>query len=148
MGLSNVHELGLTSLLYVSRSTLPINGDAEALEEIIGVATTRNPPLRVTGALVYTQLHFAQLLEGPARSIEELMASIRRDQRHRDVMVVAEHSMATRKFSAWAMAYSGPSPYLDRQIKQLISPISSKEERVRLSETLIAAMQRLHSAPG
>lgn len=145
MGSSNVHELGLCTLVYVSRSTLSLNGDAAEVMDIVQVANARNALLGVTGALVYTELHFAQVLEGSARAIDELMASIRNDQRHRDVTVVAEHKTSSRRFGSWAMAYAGPSPYLDRHLKPLIAPRPSDRPRVELVEALVATMQELQS---
>lgn len=139
----NLHELGLSSLVYVSRSSLALNGDNDAVDEIVSIANSHNRTLRMSGALIYTELHFAQLLEGPACAIDELMRSIRRDERHCDVTVVAEQKISTRKFKDWAMAYSGPSPYLDRYIKRLISPATAEEERLPLVEHLITFMQRL-----
>ena len=141
---ANVHDLGLSSLVYVSRSRLPVEGDADALNDIINVAISRNRPLRVTGALIYTELHFAQVLEGSLHAIDELMSSIRKDERHRDVTVVAKQVISARIFADWAMAYSGPSPYLDRHVKPLISPATAKEDRSPLVGALIANMQRLY----
>lgn len=141
MNRSNVHELGLMSLIYVSRSTLAIEGDADAVNEIVSKSNSRNGPQRVTGAMIYTELHFAQVLEGPSRAIEELMSKIRRDKRHRDVTVLEQKTVAKRKFEDWAMAYSGPSPHLDRHIKPLISPVTLESDRLALLERLITFME-------
>lgn len=143
---SNVHELGLSALVYVSRSTLSLDGDASAVDDIVTVANQRNAILRVTGALVYTELHFAQVLEGAAQSIGELMDSILHDPRHCDVTVVAEHKSTSRRFGSWAMAYAGPSPYLDRHLKPLISPRSSDKPRAELVEALITSIRQLQAS--
>lgn len=142
----NVRELGLLSLVYISRSALAVHGDADAVDEIIRLSEIRNGPLRVTGRLIYTELHFAQLLEGPACAIAELMRSIRRDERHRDVTVVSEQRIVARKCKDWAMSYSGPSPYLDRHLKPLISPATAEEGRLSLVERLISVMQKLDAS--
>ncbi len=144
---SNVCELGLLSLIYISRSALAVHGDADAVNEIIRLSEIRNGSLRVTGRLIYTELHFAQLLEGPACAIAELMRSIRRDERHRDVSIVAEQRIAARKWKDWAMSYSGASPYLDRHLKPLISPATAEEERPPLVERLMSVMQKLDAEP-
>jgi hypothetical protein len=144
MSKSNVRELSLYTLVYVSRSALSIEGDA-AVDEIVKVANYRNAKLRVTGALVYTEIHFAQVLEGSKAAIAELMNSILGDQRHQDVTVVAEHKISHRRFPDWAMAYSGPSPYLDRNLKPLIAPRSWDKDRTELVERLINSIQRLQA---
>ncbi len=145
MNSSNVHELGLASLVYVSRSSLVLEGDADAVKEIVSSSISRNGPAGLTGAMIYTELYFAQVLEGPSRAIDELMNRIRRDKRHHDVTVVAEQRIPTRKFEDWAMGYWGPAPYLDRHLKPLISPATSKAERSRLVERLMTFMQPPHS---
>ncbi len=142
MDSSNVLDLGMYSLFYVSRSSLALEGDADAVNEIVSAANSRNGPLRVTGALIYTELHFAQLLEGPARAIEELMSSIRADKRHCDVTVVAERKILLRSFEKWEMAYSGSSPSMDRYLKPLISPVTPEKERPRLISRLMNFMQQ------
>lgn len=146
---SNVHEIRLTRLLYVSRSALPPGGES-AVNQIVEVSTRRNAVLQVTGALTYTGLHFAQVLEGPGRGINELMASIQCDERHRDLTVVARQKATARRFTGWAMAFAGPSPYLDRQLKRLLSPLTTAVQMADQAEDVIAAMQRsIHAdAPG
>ncbi|QGN55787.1 BLUF domain-containing protein [Novosphingobium sp. Gsoil 351] len=134
--MSNVSEIGLTSLLYVSRSTLDVNGDQASVGEIVSEAIERNKLLLVTGALFYTGLHFAQFLEGPRRSVESLMASISKDTRHHHVTVVAHKQVPRRRFPEWAMAYAGSNPFLDRQMKALLSPLTAEPERCRLMSEL------------
>ena len=140
---SNVRELGLTRLLYLSRRVVSPGDEMGAVDQIVEVSAKRNASLRVTGALTYTGLHFAQVLEGPDQSVNELMASIQRDRRHRDVTVVVRQKAAARRFAGWAMACADPSPYLDRQMKRLLSPSTSAVERADQAEDVIAAMQRL-----
>lgn len=139
----DVHEVGISSLMYVSRSCLPICGDAAAIREILEVSLSRNKVLRVTGALVYTELHFVQVLEGPPLALDALMHSIRNDVRHRDVTVVTEQKITTRMFADWTMVNLGFSPFLDRQIKPLISPAATKDSRLSMAEALLVNVQRL-----
>lgn len=145
MSVAEVRDWGLTSLLYVSRSTLAIEGDDKEVAEIVDVATARNGSLNITGALIYTEQHFAQVLEGPIKGVRELMNSILRDKRHRDVTVVVEQKISARKFPRWAMAYSGAFPYLDRQIKPLLSPTLGEADRLRLGHQLIANIEQLQT---
>lgn len=108
------------SLLYVSRKRIEGPAESAALDDIVTVARARNATLNDTGALVSTSNHFAQILEGPAQAIEELMDSIHRDIRHSDVTVVRELPIAERSFAGWSMAYSGPSSYISSQIAPLL----------------------------
>lgn len=139
----NVRELGLSKLVYVSRSKLAVDGDASEVDGIVDLAVARNSDLRVTGALLYTQLHFAQVLEGPRQAVTELFARIAKDPRHCDVTIVAEEKISGRLFPYWSMAYAGPIPYLDRQLKPLLSPLTSHERRLQLADRLVHDLQRI-----
>lgn len=82
----------MASLLYVTRSVIAPDDTATAVRAIVAVAQSRNADLNVTGALLFTGSHFAQILEGKAEAIGLLLASIRRDPRHRDIVVVDRHA--------------------------------------------------------
>jgi len=142
--LSNVHEFGLISLLYVSRSSLSLEGDYKAVGDIVQTALARNAALRISGALIYTELHFAQVLEGPESAVGELMTSIVKDARHSDVTVVARRPVARRRFGSWTMAYNGPSAFLDRHVKPLVASRTAPRDADKLVEQLLSNIQRLY----
>lgn len=109
------------SLLYVSHSCLVRPHDDPEIAKIIEVSRERNRALKVTGALIATHRFFAQVLEGPDAAIDELMLSIARDRRHRDVTVVRREALPARRFDNWSMAYSGAAGYVDRDIEPLFA---------------------------
>ena len=115
----------LCSLLYVSESTLDPGEAEKAVCEIVSAATTANCGFDITGALIFTGQHFAQLLEGEPGQVDALMESINRDARHRNVKVVNRTDIEEREFDLWAMAYSGPSYFVSRHIKPLLYPPKS-----------------------
>lgn len=108
--------MAVSSLLYVSKSLVPVAAQAGELHHILGVARARNERLSVTGALLYTQQHFAQVLEGPAAAVAELMELIAADPRHTRLKVIWTDELLGRSFAGWSLAYSGPSRYVDRYI--------------------------------
>ena len=108
----------LVSLLYVSIAA-PRLAKAN-LTEIVEVARSRNAALDVSGALVFTGDHFAQVLEGPEEAIDQLMGSILRDPRHSAVNVVERPQIEERRFARWSLAYSGPSLFVERHITPLL----------------------------
>jgi Sensors of blue-light using FAD. len=140
----NVCGLGLVALMYVSRSSLPLKGDYEAIEDIVQTAVSRNAKLQVTGALIYTEVHFAQVLEGPPAAVHQLMQSIGRDRRHSDVTVVAQHRIRNRRFGSWSMAYNAPSPYLDRHVKPLVAGPYLRRQGEETVERLFSNIKRLY----
>ena len=110
----------VTSLIYVSRKTLSGPKGAADVKNILLVARERNKVLQVTGALFSASNTFAQFIEGSVSSIYQLMESIKRDPRHRDVKVVSVKDEVQRKFPNWTMAYSGNEYYIDRHVSRLL----------------------------
>ena len=132
--------IGVTSLLYVSRSTIERSAETKSLESIIEVARSRNAKLEVTGALIFTRAYFAQILEGSDLAIDDLMASINRDIRHREVNVIERVALANRRFADWSMAYAGPSSYIERHLSPLVSEVPSVSRAVAAAQ-LVRLMQ-------
>lgn len=135
----------ITSLLYVSRSTLELPRQAQEIEDIVRVSRSRNASIDVTGALVFTERNWAQNIEGPAAAIDELMESIRRDSRHTDVDVVYHATIADRRFATWAMAYAGPSTFVAGNVLPLTDPLPAAGKR-KASERLITLMRQFVEA--
>ncbi len=59
--------------------------------------------LGVTGILCYTKDVFVQILEGGRDEVSSLFTSIVRDDRHRDVTILAFEEIGQRMFSNWTM---------------------------------------------
>ena len=123
------------SLIYVSEKTLVAFDPDRAVQEIVATARSRNAASGITGALVCTSNHFAQILEGPHAEIDALMRSIEFDPRHANVVVLDTNPIAQRIFTNWTMAYSGTSTYVARQIEVLLldfTPLSpARIDRLR-----------------
>jgi hypothetical protein len=139
--------MGIRCLLYVSESCLSWPDDAHEVDDIVAAARSRNEQLGLTGALIYTRTHFAQVLEGEAESIEAKMASIRGDARHRNLCVVADEPIVGRYFPDWTMAYSGPSFYVDRQIRPLLTDATDPARRRRAAAGLLAFIREFAVGP-
>lgn len=108
------------SLLYVSRPSPFMRDRERTLDDIIATARLHNERVGITGALAHTPDHFAQVLEGPAAALDDLMSRIELDRRHTDVTILRVESIARRRLQAWSMAYVGTSMYVTRQIAPLI----------------------------
>ena len=72
-------------LVYVSRAAPGIG--ARDAYDIVRTAHNRNSRLGLTGALVFFDGHFVQVLEGDAFHLRERFAAIAADRRHTDVQV-------------------------------------------------------------
>lgn len=113
--------MDLVTFIYVSRSTQPSAVANVCVEKIVATSLARNPDLGLTGALLFTGEYFAQVLEGSAASIDHLMASVAKDPRHDQLIVVAREPIVARRFSHWSMAYSGPSQFVARHVTRLLN---------------------------
>lgn len=105
--------------VYVSKFVPPADAE-KAIKDIVEVGRVRNSELQVTGALFFTGIHFAQVLEGPPKSVLALRSSIMADARHADVITMLAGKIQQRRFEGWSLAYSGPSLVLSRAIHRCV----------------------------
>jgi hypothetical protein len=99
----------LFSLAYFSRNAIEGNADEmrAALATILASARRNNARRGVTGALLFSDGCFAQVLEGPREAVEEVFETIQCDPRHSDVTIMHLHAVEQRSFGAWSMAFAG-----------------------------------------
>lgn len=122
-------------LLYISESFITQAEANATAAEIVMSSRIRNKQFDVTGALIFTHHHFAQVLEGPPDALTKVMASIQRDQRHRNIVVIDTSSITHRQFSDLQMAYEGPSQFVSRHVTRLLQT-TSYSERAHAAEWL------------
>lgn len=95
-------------IIYSSEASTPMQADD--LEELLGHARRSNATKGITGALVYAEGMFLQILEGDRAEVQDLMAEIRRDVRHETVIVLREGEIPSAIFGSWKMAYVEATP--------------------------------------
>lgn len=101
-------EFELHTLAYFSRSTLGHDGDPSVeIARILHVSQRNNHHRGITGALLYSEGCFAQVLEAPLSVVEEVFEKIERDHRHRHVTILQFRPLAKRNFGQWSMAFAG-----------------------------------------
>ena len=92
----------MIELLYVSMATRAMS--PADLDEIRQSSVTSNTKVGVTGALMYGNRAFMQILEGEEAAVRSTLARIARDPRHRSVDIVYEGKILARSFPEWMMA--------------------------------------------
>ncbi len=132
----------LLSLIYVSRSRLDLPAQAGEVDRIVTGSTERNAGLRVRGALIFTERHFAQILEGPDAAIAALMESITRDWRHDRVTVIEKRPVDCYHFPDWSLAYWGNASYMDGHISRILDKSDALGRELQTAD-LAALMQML-----
>lgn len=111
----------MKSLIYISRRTSPSGELGAEVDDIVTVARSRNRQLGVTGALIATPSHFAQVLEGSEAALQELMGSILRDKRHFITDILDLKPGPDRQFAGWWLAYHGDSHLVSAMLAEAIS---------------------------
>lgn len=140
------HDINMTSystslcqVFYISRSrAAPVE-----VERILSSARHHNLLRQVTGALLFTGGHFAQLLEGPPQALAETMAAIEVDPRHEAVTRLIEGDITKRRIEGWTMAFV-EAPGADDLIHQLLAAPGIPAER---AERVLRLMLESLSAP-
>jgi hypothetical protein len=92
----------LYNVVYCSRACAGV-GDAD-VQRIVAGARRFNPENGITGMLVFGSGIFFQWLEGPRDSVQALMARLRADTRHDQIVELSEvEEVRERLFPDWDM---------------------------------------------
>ena len=99
----------LYSLAYFSRNAIEGSGPEvqTQIAQILASARRNNAAHGVTGALLFSDGCFAQVLEGPRAEVEGIFEGIQCDPRHCDVTILHLHEVERRSFGEWSMAFGG-----------------------------------------
>ena len=91
---------------FFYRSQLSPDCDSRCVTDIVRTARHFNEEHGITGILIFDGQQFCQYLEGPARTMDDLVDRIATDPRH--VMFTALYQasdLPARRFTDWSMAY-------------------------------------------
>ena len=111
----------LVTAVYVSAASRPLLEDE--ILDILHVARLNNEKLDITGMLLHRDGNFLQVLEGPASAVDSLVNKIKRDARHKGLILMSRKGIQERLFADWRMAFRdmskdcsvepGYSPFLE-----------------------------------
>jgi hypothetical protein len=90
-------------LVYISQAKERMT--LTTLVVILMQARALNERRQVTGALVYGDGQFMQVMEGEQDVVQDLYKRVVKDSRHQNVRLLAEGPIATRRFAQWSMAF-------------------------------------------
>ena len=135
-------------ITYSSQTAEPMT--VTDLEKILTDARAGNEVRNVTGALVYVDGVFFQILEGDEAVVRNLMANIASDTRHQSVKVFYEAQVDVRAFESWSMAYLAPTAQemstwaglpAAATVEEVLADVNRDPDRV--PRTLITALKAL-----
>jgi hypothetical protein len=102
--------MSLLRIMYYSENRLGIRKRRAELDAILTTAIRNNSKLGITGALVFDDLWFVQVLEGPPQSVEAIFNRILEDSRHADIKIILKKEVEERLFGEWAMGLAVRTP--------------------------------------
>lgn len=91
----------LSQLVYVSNRKATCT--QEEIDKILASCKKNNPPLDITGVLLYSDTKFIQLVEGDARVIMILYDKIKLDSRHSSPLMLSYGPIKEKAFPSWHM---------------------------------------------
>jgi hypothetical protein len=91
----------LSQLIYVSNRKSTCT-PAE-IDKILMSCEKNNPPLNITGVLLYSDSKFIQLVEGEAKVIVDLYDKIKKDARHANPVMISYGPIKEKSFPSWHM---------------------------------------------
>jgi hypothetical protein len=121
----------LERLVYRSKATGEVG--SLALFNLLTQARQKNAELNITGHLIFDGEFFTQWIEGPSISIDHLWASLQKDDRHHQIMLISRTPAETRRFEEWTMAFSS-YPSLNSHNMPGFFPADEKSVAERIQE--------------
>lgn len=127
----------LERIAYCSRSLVSMDS-LVMIADILAVSQRNNRRDHITGALVYSDGAFFQVVEGAPEGLDRLLRRLADDPRHSDVKVVHRSAVCGRLFADWSMTAPRLNPARASQMKTAVeacdtSPATAFEALRRLA---------------
>jgi hypothetical protein len=116
----------IRQVLYFSRANRHFS-NAE-LQELARRAGEMNASKGITGALLFVDQSFIQIIEGEQQSIDELLSIIEGDSRHRDMKIILDRQARSRDFYDWSMGLITPAQAHESEAVWEIDPFSKDND--------------------
>lgn len=117
----------------VYRSVPVFSGSVAAylaeVDKILATARRRNPEANVTGAMLFNEDWFVQLLEGEEADVRATFDRIAADPRHEDVHLLVDGKVPGRQFPDWSMGFVGDAPAIRKRFAE--SPLAKADVVMR-----------------
>lgn len=124
----------LKQLFYLSRAAPHLN--QHEVRQILQLSQRNNRMRDITGCLLYTGAHFAQILEGDPASLHQLFVRIAKDPRHFNLAVVVDRAIDSRRFPNWSMGLLYKTEIADRMEALLSGAHPSEEDAALLFDSI------------
>lgn len=135
-------------IIYGSRALRPFSDDD--LLTLLLQARSHNQLHAISGALVYGNGQFMQVMEGEEPALANLYERLLRDPRHTQLVKYADKAIAERSFSEWSMAFQ---PVTEAQFTGLMGYVPAAHfagtapSLGQTDDLLLGMMKELVAAP-
>jgi len=130
-------------LIYMSSAVQPLYDDE--LAALLEQARRRNELDNITGALVYGDGRFMQIVEGEKSALDDLYNRLSQDKRHVGLVKLADKEIETRSFAEWSMAFQPVSDEAFLTMAGYLSPHQLDLQRDNLSAADALLLQMMKS---
>jgi hypothetical protein len=115
------------------------------IDSILATARRRNAEVSVTGAMLFNEDWFVQLLEGNEADVRATFDRIAVDTRHDEVQILFDSTTSTRHFPEWSMAFVGDAVAIRKRFAH--SPLAKPDITMRGDELVdfVVALARENS---
>lgn len=125
-------------MAYCSRSQVSMDS-LLLIADILAVSQRNNRRDDITGALLYSEGVFFQVVEGAPVDLDRLLRRLGSDPRHSDIHVIARAPVTGRLFGEWSMMAPRISPGREIEMKRAVqtcetAPVVAIETLRRLAE--------------
>ena len=138
----------IRQVIYISKAAYEFS--ASELHELAAVAARKNQLQGITGALLFIDNCFIQVIEGEEHPMSDLLAKLEADARHHDIRIISDQLEESRHFADWSMGLiSTPEeerPKVTRELRS-VSKITNGEKAFDTSMPMphtAAMMHRLY----
>lgn len=130
-------------IIYLSRASRAMSDDQ--LADLLVQAREANAQQDITGALVYGDGQFMQIIEGEEATLAMLYARLLQDGRHGQVFKFADKPILQRSFADWSMAFRPISAEQFRELRGYLTPEQLNLRGPHLSATDDMLLQMMKS---
>jgi hypothetical protein len=106
--LFETRAMSITRLIYYSENQI-VRGEVSVLGQLSSILRSANRNNRasgLTGALIFDELWFIQVLEGKREAVWRTFQRICEDERHANVVLVEMREVDERRFGNWWMGFA------------------------------------------
>lgn len=96
------------------------------LVKILSDSRDNNKIKNITGMLIYGDGTFIQVLEGEEQDVEEVYNKLSADNRHKNLIVLAEGEINKRNFPDWTMGFIAINSNDLEELEGYINPANKK----------------------